>query len=95
VNQLTLTASIAEISAQRYTPAGIPAVDITLEHESEQVEAGTLRKVKVSLKAVAIGPIAETIRKQPIGNPLRFNGFLSQTRNAKGTLFHIQAFELT
>jgi primosomal replication protein N len=94
VNQLTLTASIAEISAQRYTPAGVPAVDMTLSHESEQVEAGTLRTVKVSLKAVAIGPVAETLCKQPIGKLLKFSGFLSQTRNAKGTLFHIQAFEL-
>ncbi len=95
MNQLTLTARIAEISAQRFTPAGIPALDLTLDHESEQVEAGQLRKVKVSVKAVAIGPIAETIRTQPIGSSYKFNGFLASTRNAKGTLFHIQAFELT
>ncbi len=94
MNQLTLTASIAEISAQRFTPAGIPAIDMALEHESEQIEAGQLRKVKVSVKAVAIGPVAETIRKQPIGSLHKFNGFIASTRNAKGTLFHIQAFEL-
>ena len=94
MNQVTLTASIAEISAQRYTPAGIPALDLTLEHESEQVEAGQLRKVKVTLKAVAIGPVAEVIRKQPIGSSHKFNGFLASTRNAKGTLLHIQAFDI-
>jgi primosomal replication protein N len=93
VNQLILTASIAEISAQRFTPAGIPAIDLTLEHESEQVEAGQLRKVKVSVRSIAIGPMAEVIRKQAIGSAHRFTGFLASTRNAKGTLFHIQAFE--
>ncbi len=94
MNQLVLTAKIAEISAQRFTPAGIPATDLTLEHESEQVEAGQLRKVKVSVKAVAIGPVAEVISKQTMGSEHRFTGFLASTRNAKGTLFHIQSFEL-
>jgi primosomal replication protein N len=93
VNQLTLTASIAEISAQRYTPAGIPAIDLTLEHQSEQIEAGQIRKVKVSVRTVAIGPMAEAIRTRAIGSTHSFTGFLGSARNAKGTLFHIQAFE--
>jgi primosomal replication protein N len=93
VNKLTLTASIAEISAQRYTPAGIPAIDLTLEHESELLEAGQMRKVKVSVKSIAIGPMADVMRKQPVGSAHTFSGFLGSTRNAKGILFHIQAFE--
>ncbi len=93
VNKLILTASIAETNAQRYTPAGIPALDLTLEHESEQVEAGQLRKVKVSVKAIAVGPMAEVISQQPLGSSHTFTGFLGSTRNAKGTLFHIQVFE--
>jgi primosomal replication protein N len=93
VNKLTLTASIAEISAQRYTPAGIPAIDLTLEHESELLEAGQMRKVKVSVKSIAIGPMADVMRKQPVGSAHTFSGFLGSARNAKGILFHIQAFE--
>lgn len=93
MNKLILTAAIAEISAQRYTPAGIPAIDLALSHESELEEAGQMRKVKVSVKAIAIGAMAETIVKKPIGSPHKFTGFLAATRNAKGTLFHIQAFE--
>ena len=93
MNKLTLTASITEASAQRYTPAGIPALDLALDHESEQVQAGQLRKVKVSVKAIAIGPMAEVISKLAIGSSHTFTGFLGSTRNAKGTLFHIQSFE--
>jgi primosomal replication protein N len=93
VNKLALTAKIAEISVQRYTPAGIPAIDFTLDHESEMAEAGQMRKVKVSVRSIAIGLMAEVIGKQAVGSEHRFTGFLGSTRNAKGTLFHIQEFE--
>jgi primosomal replication protein N len=53
-NQLVLTASIAEIEALRYTPAGLPALNMRLEHESEVQEAGQTRQVKAAVKAVAL-----------------------------------------
>jgi len=59
VNQVVLTACIAEASALRYTPAGLPALDFRLEHESELTEAGQQRTVKVAVKAVAFGSVAE------------------------------------
>jgi primosomal replication protein N len=31
----------------RYTPAGLPALNLKLEHESEVKEAGQTRQVKV------------------------------------------------
>jgi primosomal replication protein N len=93
VNTLKLTACITELTAQRYTPAGIPAADLLLDYEGESEEAGQMRKVKFSIKAVALGSLAETIRKLPIGSSHKFTGFLAATRNGKGTVFHIQAFE--
>jgi len=58
-NQLDLNASIAELNAMRYTPAGVPALDLRLEHESLRQEAGQERQVKASVKAVAFGALAE------------------------------------
>jgi primosomal replication protein N len=92
VNQLVLNACIAEANALRYTPAGIPAIDLRLEHESEAIEAGQLRQVKVAVKAVALGAIAETLGKRPIGSTGRFTGFLATPRNGKYAVFHIQSF---
>ena len=89
-NRVVLTARIAELEAQRYTPAGLPALTFTLEHESEAQEAGQARQVKLVMKAVAFGAMAERIAKQAIGSLWRFEGFLASGRNGKGVVFHIQ-----
>ena len=49
MNQTRLTASIVEIGAVRLTPAGVPALDARLEHESEVEEGGSSRQVKALL----------------------------------------------
>jgi primosomal replication protein N len=92
VNQLVVSAQIAEASALRYTPAGLPAFDCRLEHESEVTEAGQARQVKVAIKAVAFGSAAETLVRQPIGSSWRFTGFLATPRNGKHPVLHIQSF---
>lgn len=91
-NQLVLTAAIAELSALRYTPAGVPALDLRLEHESLLQEAGQDRQVKASAKAVAFGALAERLAKQAIGSSWRFQGFVATPRNGKSLVFHIQEF---
>jgi primosomal replication protein N len=93
VNQVVLTACIAEASALRYTPAGLPALDFRLEHESELTEAGQKRQVKVAVKAVAFGSVAETLGRQSIGSLWRFTGFLATPRNGKHPVLHIQSFQ--
>ena len=93
MNQVVLTACIAEASALRYTPAGLPALDLRLEHESQVEEAGQNRQVKVAVKAVAFGSVAETMVRQPIGSPWRFSGFLATSGTAKHPVLHIQDFQ--
>ena len=93
VNQLVLTACIAELDALRYTPAGLPALNLRLEHESELQEAGQTRQVKATMKAVAFGAMAERLVKQAIGSAWRFNGFLATPRNGKHVVLHIQEFQ--
>jgi primosomal replication protein N len=93
VNQLVLSARIAQAGALRYTPAGVPALDFQLEHESEMNEAGQARQVKVAVRAVAFGGVAETLGRQPIGSNWNFTGFLATPRNGKHPVFHIQSFQ--
>lgn len=92
-NHLVLTAVIAELAGLRYTPAGLPALDLRLEHESIAQEAGQDRVVKASVKAVAFGAQAESLVRQQAGSRWRFDGFVATPRNGKHLVFHIQGFK--
>ena len=76
----------------RYTPAGVPALNLRLENESQVEEAGSQRTVKVVVKAVAFGTLAERLAKQAIGSVWKFSGFLANARQGKSLVFHIQDF---
>ncbi len=91
-NELVLTACIAEVKPLRYTPAGLPALDIQLEHESWILEAGQERQVKAGVRAVAFGAMAERLARQAIGSVWRFSGFVATPRNGKSLVLHIQEF---
>ncbi len=82
-----------EASALRYTPAGLPAIDLSLEHESEIQEAGQKRQVKATVKTVALGALAERLAQLPLGSLWQFSGFLASPRNSKNVVFHIQDFQ--
>ncbi|MBC7608520.1 MAG: primosomal replication protein N [Polaromonas sp.] len=90
VNIVKLTARIAEASPLRYTPAGIPALNLVLEHESEVEEAGVRRQVKLIVRAVAFGALAESSARLELGKPQLFKGFLINARTSKSIVFHIQ-----
>jgi primosomal replication protein N len=92
VNQLTLTASVAEIESLRYTPSGVPAINCKLEHASEITEAGQMREVKALVKSVSFGAVAERLTNQSIGTRWTFKGFLATPRGTKQLVFHIQEF---
>ena len=89
-NHTLLTACIAEVEPLRYTPVGLPALNLRLEHASEILEAGQVRQVKLVVKAVAFGAMAERLVKQPIGSKWCIEGFLATPRNGKSVVFHVQ-----
>ena len=93
MNRTELTACIAEQAALRYTPAGLPALDLILEHASEVQEAGQNRKVQLKIRALAIGSMAERLVKQAVGSVWTFKGFLATPRQGKSVVLHIQEFQ--
>ena len=94
MNRLVLSATLMERAAPRYTPAGLPALDLSLKHESEVSEDGHPRKVSMEIKALAIGAITQTLLPLALGSAGLFAGFITSTRNGRGLLFHITSVEL-
>jgi primosomal replication protein N len=93
MNRLVLAARLIERRALRYTPAGLPALDFELKHESELSEDGQSRKVCMQIRAVAIGRITQSMAAMELGAAGSFAGFLASARNGRGLLFHVTAIE--
>ena len=95
MNRLQLQAVVVQVQNLRYTPAGIPVLNLVLEHVSQQTEMDTPRTVQLQIRAVAFGALAERLQKQALNEMVAFDGFLANARNGKGVVFHIQAFSKT
>ncbi len=84
-----LTAQLLERGALRYTPAGLPALDLSLKHESQVTQDGQARQVFFEIKARAIGAITQQAASLELGSTHGFAGFLGSARNGRGIVFHV------
>ncbi len=57
------------------------------------LEAGQDRQVKLVLKSVALGGLAEILARVDLGSEWRFSGFLATSQRGKHPIFHIQDIE--
>ena len=89
MNRLVLSAQLVQRGAMRYTPAGLPALDMSLKHESQVTQDGQPRKVSVEIKARAVGDIVQRLAGLEMGSEHGFAGFLGSQRNGRGVIFHV------
>lgn len=84
-----MTATVLHIEPLRYTPAGLPLLQLQLQHASELIDGGFARKVQCQISAVMMGALAHTALQ--VGESIKLRGFLAQ-RSAKSThvVIHIQ-----
>ena len=93
-NRTEITGSVIAIEAMRYTPAGIPIVELTLSHSSRQAEAGRERAVELEMRALAAGEAAQRLARTPLGAGVRLTGFLAHRGKGRVQLeLHIHDFE--
>jgi len=94
-NSVTLDARLQSRGSLRFTPAGVPALDFELAHESTQIEAGSARRVACDLAAVALGPLARKIADVAPGAQIRCKGFLARRyRTGITVALHVNEFDL-
>ena len=83
-----------QLGALRYTPAGLPALEFKLAHESEQDEAGGRRKVQAELGAVAFDSQARLMAGAKLGVQARFEGFLAaKSKRSQRLVLHVTNIE--
>lgn len=90
-----LSGEVVEIADLRYTPAGIPILNFTLRHSSQQNEAGMARKVECEVSAVVMGPLTDRTKGMSAGNAVKVSGFLAR-RSLKSThlVLHVNELEI-
>ena len=92
-NHVCIGGRLETLEALRYTPAGVPLLELTLEHQSQQVQTEHPRRVLLHLSAVAAGEIAKQLRTVPLGTTLSLEGFLCpKGRTGRSIVLQIQRF---
>ncbi|MEX8520804.1 MAG: primosomal replication protein N [Leptothrix sp. (in: b-proteobacteria)] len=89
MNQTVLSAQIVERAAMRYTPAGLPVMDVRIAHTSQVMQDGAPRQISFEMHAVAVGELAWNLERRAVGSTAEFHGFLGKQRNGKGVMLHI------
>jgi primosomal replication protein N len=84
-NCLMITGWVSTEGKTRCSPAGLPITRFTLEHRSEQVEAGLAREARCRILVLACG---EALRQEAEnllpGNRVRVRGFIARANHRHG-----------
>ena len=77
-NEIVIDGHLLKRGTLRHTPAGIPALNLLIGHQSIQIEAGGRREARCEVEAVAIGDLAVRLSTQKLNQPLQLSGFLAR-----------------
>ena len=105
LNRLSIEASLADKKPLRYSPSGAAVLECTVWHESQVKQASSDRKLSFLAPVKAVGPIAEQLAVQPLGQALRLSGFVAPRASARsqteaaarpvaGLIFHVTEFDI-
>jgi primosomal replication protein N len=93
VNEVRLRAAPVARSALRYTPAGVPVAELSLRHDGAVTEAGVERLLGFEFPAVAVGPVAMALDREPLGRTLDIAGFIApKSRRSSRLIVHITEY---
>lgn len=94
MNTVRLEAVIVATKALRYTPQGLPVLEMSLSHHSKQIEAEKPRDVTLNIEAKIMGDTALAWQHEE-GRAVQVNGFLSgRTTRYASPVLHIQQIKL-
>ena len=96
MNRLQITAVPVAKRALRYTPAGLAVAEGSFQHEGTTLEAGTERQLDFEFYAVAVGPVAIGLEREPLGQPLTLTGFIApRSKRSRRLVVHVTDYART
>jgi primosomal replication protein N len=93
LNQLRISGLISSCSPIRYTPAGLPVLEIKLDHNEAVIQAGVSRDVQCEVSVVVVGDLAQMWKTSALGEEVEVVGFISPARK-KSPRFVLNATEI-
>ena len=94
-----LAGSVVKRPKHSTSPAGITHSQFSIDHKSNQNEAGMSRQAFVRIQVVATGELSHLTRELVVGNIVKVTGFINrhESRNGNPLLVlhaqHIEMFE--
>ena len=89
-----MSGKLLERGVLRYTPAGLPAIEFRLGHESEQIEAEKPRKVECEMACIALGSTALLLKDANPGDCMELTGFLAaRSAKSRAPVLHVTNIE--
>ena len=93
-NRVEIAGKLLERGALRYTPAGLPAIEFRLAHESEKIEAEKPRRVECEIACIALGSKALLLKDAAPGDGLELTGFLAaRSVKSRSPVLHVTNIE--
>ena len=78
-NEVVLDGIVIRIAETRFSPAGVPLMQLTLGHDAMHEEAGHPRRVRFQVRVMAVGeslrPVVERLAR---GDRIRVRGMLTR-----------------
>jgi len=94
VNHVRISATPVARSALRYTPAGVAVAEASFRHEEAVIEAGVERQLGFEFAAIALGPVAMALEREPLGKLLEVSGFIApRSRRSTRLIVHITEYK--
>ncbi len=93
VNELRISAIPVARSALRYTPAGVAVAEGSYRHGGTVHEAGAERALEFEFSAIAVGPVALALEREPLGQSLTLSGFIApRSRRSARLIVHVTEY---
>ena len=93
-NRIELSGRLLAKSSLRHTPSGVPVLEFSLGHQSDQEEAGASRQVGCEIACVALGTSAGLLAVARLGDCLTVKGFLAaKSLKSRTPVLHVKEIE--